>query len=94
MESSPENQLAIIILKIGFHLELAITSTSVSGVQPPLAPTTERPVSMKLPSQKELPNNVNSSECDIDNKDDEHNTKVYDSIEEMADEASHNITNT
>jgi hypothetical protein len=29
MENSSENQLAIIILKIGFHLELTITSTSV-----------------------------------------------------------------
>ena len=49
---------------------------------------------MKSPSWKGLPNDVNSSECELDNKDDEHNTKVYDSIEEMVDEASNNITNT
>ena len=93
MESSPENQLAIIILKIGFHLELAITSTSVSGVQPPVAPTTERPVSMELPSEKELSNNVNSSECDIDKINEEHNKKDYDFIELEADKASKSKAN-
>ena len=58
-------------------------------------PTTERPVSMKIPPQRDLPNdNVNTTECELDNKDDEHNTKVYESVEEMVDEASNNITNT
>ena len=94
MENSSENQLAIIILKIGFHLELTITSTSVVGWASCGSRPLQTPVSMKLPSQKELSNNVNSSECDRDNKDDEHNTKVYDLEEEMVDEASHNITNT
>ena len=93
MENSPENQLAIIILKIGFHLELAITSTSVSGVQPLVAPTTERPVSMELPSEKELSNNVISSECDRDKINEEHNTKDYDFKELEVDEASHSIAN-
>ena len=49
---------------------------------------------MKSPSWKGLPNDVNSSECELDNKDDEHNTKVYESVEEMVDETSNNITNT
>ena len=49
---------------------------------------------MKSPSWKGLPNNVNSSECELDNKDDEHNTKVYESVEEMVDETSNNIVKT
>jgi hypothetical protein len=49
---------------------------------------------MKSPSWKGLPNDVNSSECELDNKDDEHNNKVYESVEEMVDETSNNIVKT
>ena len=49
---------------------------------------------MKSPSWKGLPNDVNSSECELDNKDDEHNTKEYESVEEMVDETSNNIVKT
>ena len=38
----------------------------------------QTPVSMEPPSEKELSNNVISSEYDKGNKDEEHNTKVYD----------------
>ena len=38
----------------------------------------QTPVSMEPPSEKELSNNVVSSEYGKGNKDDEHNTKAYD----------------
>ena len=94
MENSSENQLAIIILKIGFHLELTITGTSVVGWASNGTRPLQPPVCMKSPSWKGLPNDVNSSECELDNKDDEHNTKVYESVEEMVDETSNNIVKT
>ena len=78
MENSPENQLAIIILKIGFHLELTITSTSVVVLSLLWHTPLQTPVSMEPLSEKELSNNVVSSEYGKGNKDDEHNTKAYD----------------
>jgi hypothetical protein len=50
MENSSENQLAIIILKIGFHLELTITGTSVVGWASNGTRPLQTPVSMKLSS--------------------------------------------
>ena len=49
---------------------------------------------MKSPSWKGLPNDVNSSECELDNKGDEYNTKEFELVEEMVDETSNNIVKT
>ena len=78
MENSSENQLAIIILKIGFHLELTITSTSVVVLSLLWHTPLQTPVSMEPPSEKELSNNVISSEYDKGKINEEHNTKEYD----------------
>ena len=64
MENSSENQLAIIILKIGFHLELTITSTSVAAMEALVAYTAAAPVNTGSPPDEELPNHVTSIDND------------------------------
>ena len=66
MENSPENQLAIIILKIGFHLELTITSTSVAAMEVLVAYTAVGPVNTGTTLDEELPNHVTSIDKDND----------------------------
>ena len=66
MEDSSESQLAIIILKIGFHLEPSITSTSVAAMEVLVAYTAVGPVNAGTPLDEELPNHVTSIDNDKD----------------------------
>ena len=66
MENSSESQLAIIILKIGFHLEPSITSTSVAAMEVLVAYTAVGPVNAGTPLDEEIPKHVTNIDKDND----------------------------
>ena len=66
MENFSESQLAIITLKIGFHLELSITSTSVAAMEVVVAYPAMGPVNAGTPLSEEFPKHVTNIDKDND----------------------------
>ena len=66
MENSSESQLAIITLKIGFHLELSITSTSVAALEVVVAQPAMDPVNAETSLNEESPKHVTNIDKDND----------------------------
>ena len=79
MENSSESQLAIITLKIGFHLELSITSTSVAALEVVVAQPAMDPVNAETSNDEESLEHVNNIDINNTNKDLETNTDEFES---------------
>jgi hypothetical protein len=69
MENFSESQLAINTLKIGFHLKLSITSTSVAALEAGVAQPAIEIVNAETSTERESLEEVNNIDINNTNKD-------------------------
>jgi hypothetical protein len=79
MENFSESQLAINTLKIGFHLKLFITSTSVPALEAAVAQPGIDTVNAETSNDEESLEHVNNIDINNTNKDLETNTDEFES---------------